>query len=394
MARTLGRGRDRSHEQADECRAEISYSCLKVGSLFCHMLSPRGWARTCRTSSTRCHACSRRPWCSRTATSTWWCSPTRRRGGSGPQRTIFQRRSSTEVRDWFESFGIGSSARPAPDARRPGPRHRRPGLPARPLERRHVWLPVGARRAPPPRRRPAGTDDAAGRPGRGPSWPSAPASGRASTGRCATCSVATRTSRRPPRRRSTAWAPTAATCRCPRWCSTSTPPGDPPPLNLWRLPRAVVAVATGTDVVLLVPATLAVRDVARDARLLLHRTPGARAARRRGRGRRGRPPGPRADQRQPAGGPDRRPGRPRRAAAAAGGRVGRARRPPAAGLRAAAGAARGRGRSGRRAAARPPRPGRDGGRLPRPRRQRASAPPPSWPCTARRCTTGCGASRS
>jgi len=43
---------------------------------------------------------------------------------------------------------------------------------------------------------------------------------------------------------------------------------DPPPLNLWRLPRAVVAVATDGDVVLLVPATLAVRDVARDARLL------------------------------------------------------------------------------------------------------------------------------
>ena len=28
------------------------------------------------------------------------------------QRTIFQRRSSAEVQDWFESFGIGSSARP------------------------------------------------------------------------------------------------------------------------------------------------------------------------------------------------------------------------------------------------------------------------------------------
>jgi hypothetical protein len=46
-------------------------------------------------------------------------------------------------------------------------------------------------------------------------------------------------------------------------------PGDPPPLNLWRLPRAVVAVATGTDVVLLVPATLDARDVARNARLLV-----------------------------------------------------------------------------------------------------------------------------
>ena len=46
-------------------------------------------------------------------------------------------------------------------------------------------------------------------------------------------------------------------------------PGDPPPLNLWRLPRAVVAVATGTDVVLLVPATLDARDVARTARLLV-----------------------------------------------------------------------------------------------------------------------------
>ena len=45
-------------------------------------------------------------------------------------------------------------------------------------------------------------------------------------------------------------------------------PSDPPPLNLWRLPRAVVAVATGTDVVLLVPAVLNTRDVARDARLL------------------------------------------------------------------------------------------------------------------------------
>ncbi|HEX5811236.1 MAG TPA: helix-turn-helix domain-containing protein [Pseudonocardia sp.] len=45
-------------------------------------------------------------------------------------------------------------------------------------------------------------------------------------------------------------------------------PGDPPPLNLWRLPRAVVAVATGTDVVLLVPATLDAHGIARDARLL------------------------------------------------------------------------------------------------------------------------------
>jgi hypothetical protein len=45
-------------------------------------------------------------------------------------------------------------------------------------------------------------------------------------------------------------------------------PGDPPPLNLWRLPRAVVAVATGTDVVLLVPARLDVLTVAREARLL------------------------------------------------------------------------------------------------------------------------------
>ena len=44
--------------------------------------------------------------------------------------------------------------------------------------------------------------------------------------------------------------------------------GDAPPLNLWRLPRAVVAVATAGDVVLLVPATLATPDVARDARLL------------------------------------------------------------------------------------------------------------------------------
>ena len=43
---------------------------------------------------------------------------------------------------------------------------------------------------------------------------------------------------------------------------------DPPPLNLWRLPRAVVAVATGGDVVLLVPTGLAARDVAHDARLL------------------------------------------------------------------------------------------------------------------------------
>src|SRR5690349_2271656 len=42
---------------------------------------------------------------------------------------------------------------------------------------------------------------------------------------------------------------------------------DPPPLNLWRLPRAVVAVA-GDDVVLLVPASLDVPAVAREARLL------------------------------------------------------------------------------------------------------------------------------
>jgi hypothetical protein len=44
---------------------------------------------------------------------------------------------------------------------------------------------------------------------------------------------------------------------------------EPPPLNLWRLPRAVVAVPTGGDVVLLVPTTtLDARTVARDARLL------------------------------------------------------------------------------------------------------------------------------
>ena len=42
---------------------------------------------------------------------------------------------------------------------------------------------------------------------------------------------------------------------------------DPPPLNLWRLPRSVVAVA-GEDVVLLVPAGLDVRAVASDAREL------------------------------------------------------------------------------------------------------------------------------
>ena len=45
--------------------------------------------------------------------------------------------------------------------------------------------------------------------------------------------------------------------------------GDLPPLNLWRLPRAVVAVATGTDVVLLVPGALVAPDVARDARRLV-----------------------------------------------------------------------------------------------------------------------------
>jgi PucR C-terminal helix-turn-helix domain/GGDEF-like domain len=44
---------------------------------------------------------------------------------------------------------------------------------------------------------------------------------------------------------------------------------DPPPLNLWRLPRAVVAVPSGGEVVLLVPtANLDARAVARDARVL------------------------------------------------------------------------------------------------------------------------------
>ena len=47
-----------------------------------------------------------------------------------------------------------------------------------------------------------------------------------------------------------------------------TAPRDPPPLNLWRLPRAAVAVADGSDLVLLVPPTLSARDLARDARLL------------------------------------------------------------------------------------------------------------------------------
>jgi hypothetical protein len=46
-------------------------------------------------------------------------------------------------------------------------------------------------------------------------------------------------------------------------------PSDLPPLNLWRLPRAVVAVATGPDVVVLVPDALHPRDVARHARVLL-----------------------------------------------------------------------------------------------------------------------------
>ena len=46
-------------------------------------------------------------------------------------------------------------------------------------------------------------------------------------------------------------------------------PGNLPPLNLWRLPRAVVAVATGADVVLLVPVGLTAQDVGREARLLL-----------------------------------------------------------------------------------------------------------------------------
>ena len=44
---------------------------------------------------------------------------------------------------------------------------------------------------------------------------------------------------------------------------------DAPPLNLWRLPRAVVAAPAGGEVVLLVPTdTLDPRTVARDARLL------------------------------------------------------------------------------------------------------------------------------
>ena len=69
------------------------------------------------------------------------------------QRTILAAAPPPQVQDWFEAFGIAQQRPAGPDACRPRARHRRPRVPARPLERRHLRLPLGARRAPPPRRR-------------------------------------------------------------------------------------------------------------------------------------------------------------------------------------------------------------------------------------------------
>ena len=309
------------------------------------------------------------------------------------QRTIFQRRSSAEVQDWFESFGIGSSARPV----------RTPADPARGIVARaclparwngvtygYLWALDEHHRL----------DDAL-------LERMMPQAARAGTlmaqrarirqsldGQVRDLLIGDRDVAEAAAEEIDALGALGRDAPVVAVVLDLDVPGDPPPLNLWRLPRAVVAVATGTDVVLLVPATLAARDVARDARLLFTERLDARAARRRGRGRRGRPPGPRADQRQPARGPDRRPGRPRRVRGS-----GRWPRGPTSASTGCSPA----GRAGRCARAWSTRPSSRCSPAPTwPRRRpptsttpaTCSAPPPSWPCTARPSTTGCGASRS
>ena len=183
------------------------------------------------------------------------------------QRTIFQRRSSADVQDWFESFGIGSSARPV---RTPADPARgivaRVCLPARwngvtygylwALDEHHRLDDTLLERLMPQASR-AGTVMAQ----------------RARIRQSLDGQVRDLLSGDPDVAEAAAEeidglgahgrdVPVSAVVL------DLDAPGDPPPINLWRLPRAAVAVATGTDVVLLVPATLVVRDVARDARLL------------------------------------------------------------------------------------------------------------------------------
>ena len=183
------------------------------------------------------------------------------------QRTIFQRRSSAEVQDWFESFGISSSARPV----------RTPADPARGIVAR-VCLPArwngvtyGYLWALDEHHR---LDDAL-------LERMMPQAARAGTLMAQRARI--RQSLDGQVRDLLTGDPDVAEAAAEEIDGLGAhgrdvpvsavvldldAPGDPPPLNLWRLPRAVVAVATGTDVVLLVPATLVVRDVARDARLL------------------------------------------------------------------------------------------------------------------------------
>ena len=249
------------------------------------------WVLTCRTSSTRCRGCSRRPWCWRTATSTWWCSPrtpTRwTRSGSGRSWPPLRRRRSRVVRGVRDRHhGRGPSARPPTP-----PAGSSPALPAGTLERRHLRLPLGARRAPPPRRRGAGARDAPRGPrrhGHGPARPH-PAEPRRPGARPADRRPGRRRGGRGGDRRARRPRPRRAGVRGgarPRRCSAirrrSTSGGCPG--------RSSRSPPTGTSSCSCRP-PWPFRDVARDARLLYTERLEPGAARRRGGGGRRRPAG-------------------------------------------------------------------------------------------------------
>jgi hypothetical protein len=184
------------------------------------------------------------------------------------QRTILHRRSSAEVQAWFEAFGIGSSDRPV---RTPADPERgtlaRVCLPARwnGVTYGYLWALDEHRRL---------DDDLLERAMRQAARAGTVIAQRARTRQRLDAQVHDLLTGD----RDAAEAAAeeidglGALGRDVPVCAVVLDldaPRDPPPLNLWRLPRAVVAVAGGEDVVLLVPAaSLDARAVAREARLL------------------------------------------------------------------------------------------------------------------------------
>lgn len=183
------------------------------------------------------------------------------------QRTIMSRRSSAQVQDWFEAFGIASSPRPV----------RTPADPARGIVAR-VCLPArwngvtyGYLWALDEHHR---IDDAVlGRAMRHADRAGTVMAQRARTrqsldGQVRDLLTGDRDAAEAAAEEIDALGAMGRDVPVCAVVLDLDGPRDPPPLNLWRLPRAVVAVATGSDVVLLVPVGLDVPAVARDARLL------------------------------------------------------------------------------------------------------------------------------